>query len=99
MRETAGAGRSVHVLGALVTKLHTGIGFVRALVVGEARVAVNSEERATNLARIGYEMVADLLEPRLEHLDEPEKRVAYFSLVAVLVFSEPLAVVVFGELS
>ena len=91
--------RGVNVLGPLVTKLYTGMGLVRALVAGESCVAVNPEKRATGFARIGYKVRADLLEPRLERLDELEQWLAEVALVAVFVFLEPCSVVVLGELT
>jgi hypothetical protein len=83
------AGR-VRVLCPLVPEVDSDIGLVRRLVLREASVPVNAEERPAARSRIGAEMGADLLETRGEGIDEVERRIEQLFLVPVLVGSEPL---------
>ena len=87
------AGR-VHVLGLLVLEPDARRGLVRRLVLREARVAVDAEQRAADAPGVGPQVRADLAQVRLEVLDEGERRLEHVGLVAVLVGVEPLAVVV-----
>ncbi len=86
--------RGVGVLARLVAELDAGVGLVGALVLGEAHVAVDAEERAADRPRIGVEVGADLGQARPEIADELLRRMAQLLLVALLVGLEPLAVVV-----
>jgi hypothetical protein len=87
------AGR-VPVLGRLVPEVEPDVGLVRRLVLREASVAVDPEERAAARLRIGAEVRADLLEARREVGDEGERGLEYVLLVAELVRRKPPAIVV-----
>jgi hypothetical protein len=65
-------------------------GLVGALVLGEARVAVNSGERASTGARISYEEVADPIQSRGEIADQSEGGVAEACFESRLVCSNQL---------
>src|SRR6185312_6125919 len=69
-------------------------GFVRQLVVGVARVAVDAVQRTAVLARVGAVVRADLRQRRLQVGDQDEERLAHVALVVVLVRVEPVAMVV-----
>lgn len=60
----------------LVAEMAGGVRLVRALVLGEARVAVDAEQRPADRPRIGHHRAADLAEPRSEVVDEPQQRPA-----------------------
>src|SRR5690606_13388867 len=67
---------------------------VRRLVVGEACVAVDAEQRAPHRARVGAEVRADRGHRRLQVADQAQERLAYVRLVVGAVGLEPGLVVV-----
>ena len=87
------AGR-VGLLGPLVAEVDARLRLVRRLVLGEARVAVDAEQRAALAPRVGHQVRADVGQSEPEVLDEGERGLEQVVLVAALVRVEPLAVVV-----
>ena len=82
------AGR-VRVLTRLVAEVGADVGLVGRLVLGEARVPVDAEERAAVGPGVGAEVRADLGQRRGEGLDEVEHGVPHLRPVARLVRLEP----------
>src|SRR5204862_79426 len=78
------AGR-VHILAAGVAEVKRGVRLVRALVLREAHVAVDAEERL----RVGDDVRRDGVEARRERLHEAQARRAQVLLVAGPVLLEP----------
>ena len=87
------AGR-VGVLGPLVPEVDADVGLVRRLVLREAGVPMDPEERAPARPCVGAKVTADLLQLRRERLDERECRLEQVLLVSLPVGREPVAVVV-----
>src|SRR5262249_50548486 len=75
-------------------KVDSEVCLVRRLVLREARVSVNAEERASARPRVGEEVRADLLESGREGFDEGERRLEQLFFVPLVVGREPLSVVV-----
>jgi len=86
--------RGVGVLGRLVAELDADPGLVGALVLREADVAMDAEQRPLAGPRVGVEVAADTAQPRRELGDELLRRVEQVLLVACPVGLEPVAVVV-----
>src|SRR5262249_55203106 len=86
--------RRVGVLGPLVTEVDPEVGLVRRLVLREACVSVDAEERAAARPRVGAKVRADPFEPRRKRVDEREGRLEQVLFVALLVGREPFPVVV-----
>ena len=84
----------VHIFGAFVPELGGRHDLVRALVLREANVPVNSEDRPTRRSRVSDEMRADLAQWLREVGDELHEGLANMRFVATLVCLEPTSVVV-----
>src|SRR5690348_11363820 len=82
---------------AVMEQSCTGPGLVRRLVAGEAHVALDAEQRAAHLARVGTVMPADLRQRGLQVGDQAKVRFAHVVFVFGLVGLEPGAVVVARE--
>ena len=78
--------------------MYTRVGLVRALVLGEADVAVDAEYRAAGQPGICNHVRAYLTQDFAEVHHEVDQRVPDVALVPRLVVLKPLAVVVVGEL-
>ena len=91
--------RRVGVFREQVAEVDPGLRLVRRLVLREADVAVDAEERAAGGSRVGAKVGADLVEERGEVADELQRRFLDAFFVAALVGLKPLAVVVPAELA
>jgi hypothetical protein len=91
--------RRVRVLRRLVAEVDADVRLVRSLVMREARVAVDPEQRPADGLRLGLEVRADLAQLGREVADELEGRLLRVLDVASLVRLEPLAVVVLAKLA
>jgi len=87
----------MRVLPVAMREADSDVRLERALVRGEAGVAINSEQRTTCRARVRCEERADLGEMGRE-ADEQERGPDNHLLVPDLVLGEPLAVVVPSKL-
>src|SRR5215470_4313914 len=87
------------VLAAGVGEVYAHVRLEWPLVRGEPGVAVYPEERAACRARVGDEMRAEAVQVRPEVFDEQQCGVAYGLFIPLLVFGEPLPVVVPLELA
>src|ERR1700756_5198552 len=67
---------------------------VRALVGGEADVAINAHERSSVGLGVGLHPRADLLQTKAEIDDEAQAGLAQDFLVAIAILQKPLAAVV-----
>ncbi len=83
-----------HGLAAFVEKTRAGPGLVGRLVVREARVAVDAEQRTAGAARVGAVVRADRQQVRLQVGDQALEGLLEVRLVVVAVIVEPLARVV-----
>src|SRR5207342_1498910 len=102
--DEAVAGLDVDVEGGridfaetLVIQARARVGLVGRLVVGEARVAMDAEQRAADRAGIGAVLRADRGEVRLQVRKQLEEGAAHLRVVVGLVRLEPLAIVVAGQ--
>src|SRR5215207_5006690 len=75
-------------------EVRAGMRLVRALVLGEADVTVDPEQRTTRRSRIGDEVGADRAQLGADVRDEIEERLPERPLVPLLVLGEPGPVVV-----
>src|SRR5438270_12700362 len=85
--------RRMHVFSAM-RKSHCQVGLVRTLIGRKPRVAVNAEQRSTRRPRVGNKIRTDLVQRSREVADELDRRLMRARLVLVLMFQEPLAIVV-----
>src|SRR5690606_21228036 len=83
-----------HFTAALMEQARALPALVRRLAVGEARVAVDAEQRAAHRARIGAEVRADRGQRRLQVADQAQEGLAHVRLVVGAVGLEPGLVVV-----
>jgi len=90
--------RSVHLLSHAVPEVHRSLGFIRALVLGESHVPVDTEDRATHGPGVGHEVRADANQARREFGDEVQERATNVRLIADLVGLKLLAIIVQAEL-
>src|SRR5690606_10570077 len=86
-----------HLPVALVEQARALPGLVRGLVVGEARVAVDAEQRAAHFRRVGAEMRAHPGQRDLQVAEQALERLAHVGLVVRLVGLAPGALVVAGQ--
>ena len=86
------AGR-VHVLAAM-GEAHRDMGFVRALIGGKPRIAVDAEQRPSRAAWISHEMRADIVQQRCKIRDKAQRRCVRVRQIFLFVSQEPFALVV-----
>ncbi len=81
----------------LVPELHGNIRLVRALVLREPNITVDSEQGTAEGLRISDKVGANRSEPGSDILDEPEARLKQLTLIPGLIPSEPLPIIVLLE--
>ncbi|KAG1442357.1 hypothetical protein G6F57_018434 [Rhizopus arrhizus] len=78
-----------HFAATLMEQPRTLPGLVGRFVVGKTRVAMDAEQRATDAAGIGAEMVADLGQRRLKVAEQAQERLPHVVFVLLAVVVEP----------
>src|SRR3546814_2042309 len=89
--------RRRHLLAPLVEQARALPGLVRRLVVGEARVALDADQRAAHGLRFGTVVLAHGKQVRLQVGKQRLEGAAHVRLVVGLVRLEPRALVVAGQ--
>src|SRR5712691_9460956 len=87
------AGHACRGFGLLVKKVDAEVRLVWGFVAGEARVAIDAEQRAAYRTGIGDEARRDPMESRAEITDEAQGGVADLRFESLLVRREPISIV------
>ena len=92
-------GRRVLLLPVFMPEVGGYVRFIGTLVLGKPDIPVDAHHGPSHCARVRNNVGIDFVQAWSEVRDEAQQRVSHLGFVALLVFLEPVAVVMSAELA